>query len=383
MATIRIKTRASSRAGGGAAYYLQIIHRRRVRLISTGIRCGAAQGLPPGVDEFARPYRLAVAELDSLGSPYTLDDIVRAAARSRCSVELTAYIEGRVNELLARGRTGTAGKYKSLSSHLARFLGGSTWPVALTDRGRLLRFAQYLKDTGMTRNTLSSYMRPLAAVLRRACGDGLVDYDPAWFEGIYRGVDKTAKRAISLAEMQRIAALRLDGSPELELARDLFVFSFYTMGMPFVDVVRLTRRNIRGNELVYRRAKTGQALTVPLNRQAMAIIARYAGAPDGYIFPVLGRGARYESALRVHNRRLKRVGEMAGCAVPLTSYIGRHTWATVARDSGVALPLISAALGHTSEQTTRIYLASVDTSALRAANDRLASLLDPAATDIP
>lgn len=375
MATIRIKERASARVGGRSTYYLQIIHCREVKLISTGIRCTGTNCIPQSVEEFARPYRMAVAELDNLGSTYTLQDIILTVSMSRESKELASYIEEKIKELQDRGRTGTANKYKSLTSHLKTFLGEGKWPLAMTDRGKVHSFAQYLQDTGMSRNTLSSYMRPLAALLRCAHHENLLDFDVGWFDGIYRGVDKTAKRAISLEDMRKICALKLDDQPALQLTCCLFIFSFYTMGMSFVDIVRLTKKNIRGNELIYRRSKTGQTIIVPLNQQSLAIIAKYSTASVDYLFPVISSGIKYESALRMHNKRLKKIGELAGCEEPLTSYISRHTWPTVARDSGIEISVISAAMGHTSEKTTRIYLGSIGTSTLRDANDKIAGLV--------
>lgn len=375
MATIRIKERPSARAAGGSTYYVQIIHGREVKLISTGIRCRGSSNIPHSVEEFTRPYKRAVSELDSLGASYALSEILQKVSATLDSMELTAYLEERIRGLQSRGKTGTAGKYKSLVRHVAKFLNGDKWPLAATDRGRVHRFALYLKDTGMTRNTLSSYMRPLAALLRCAHIDNLIDFDAGWFEGIYRGVDKTSKRAITIDEMRKICALELGDSPSLSLARDLFIFSFYTMGMPFVDMVRLTRQNIRGNDLIYRRCKTGQTITVPLNRQSKEIIARYSEDAEESLFPVMERGIKYESALRMHNKRLNKIGEMAGCAERLASYISRHTWATVARDEGIDLSVISTAMGHTSEKTTRIYLGSISTTKVRASNDKISELL--------
>lgn len=375
MATIRIKERPTAKAGGGSTYYLQIIHCREVKLISTRIRCIGSSTIPHSVEEFVRPYKMAISELDSLGKSYALCDIMQKVSATLDSMELTDYLEDKIRELQSRGKTGTACKYKSLARHVAKFLNGNKWPLVSTDRVKVHRFALYLKDTGMTRNTLSSYMRPLAALLRCAQGENLLDFDVGWFEGIYMGVDKTSKRAISIEDMRKICALELGESSSLRLARDLFIFSFYSMGMPFVDMVRLTKQNLRGNDLIYRRSKTGQSITVPLNRQSKDIIARYSEDAKDLLFPVMDRGIKYESTLRMYNKRLNRIGEMAGCAERLTSYISRHTWPTVARDEGIDLSVISTAMGHTSEKTTRIYLGTISTDKVRAANDKISELV--------
>ena len=77
---------------------------------------------------------------------------------------------------------------------------------------------------------------------------------------------------------------------------------------------------------------------------------------------------RYMIALSLHNMKLKKLSVLGGIDIPLSSYIPRHTWATTARDHQVPLHIISAGMGHTSEKTTEIYLASVDNTLVNDAN---------------
>ena len=106
-----------------------------------------------------------------------------------------------------------------------------------------------------------------------------------------------------------------------------------------------------------------------------AILDRYRKSCSGpYLLPILQTSdpkeafGQYTLALGRHNRMLRRLGEMVGTETPLTSYSARHSWATLARDTAIPLSVISTGMGHTSERTTRIYLASLDNSLVDRAN---------------
>lgn len=373
MATIKIIERASSVAGRPATIYIRIIHNREVKMISTGMNRQFDADL---IDRYIAPYKRAIDNLDRKGEPYILEDVLARAAAPHDAKDILTYIGERVGQLVNDGKTGTARKYMSLRNNMAEFLGDSRWWLEDTDRLKIQSFNKFLMAKGITRNTASSYMRPLAAILRLANAQGLIEFDPHWFEGVYMGIDKTAKRALSVEDMIKIHAFDVEGSSPLQLAKDIFLFSFYTMGMPFVDIAHLTKENLHGAEIVYRRQKTGQTIHVPLNKHSSELIARYASPDSEYIFPLLKEsGFKYDTALRNHNKRLKLIAERAKCSCKITSYMSRHTWATFARDSGVEISVISAGMGHTSEKTTRIYLASINIDTLRAANDKVAGLI--------
>lgn len=373
MATIKIIERPSSVAGRPAMIYIRLIHNREVKMISTGMnKCFDAGS----IDSYIAPYKRAIDNLDRKGQPYILEDILARAAAPHEADDILAYIGERILQLVNEGKIGTARKYRSLRNNLAEFLGEKRWWLEETDRLKIQSFNRFLMAKGITRNTASSYMRPLAAILRQAGTRRLIEFDRRWFEGVYMGIDKTAKRALSVEDMGKIHSVDVEGFSPLQLAKDIFLFSFYTMGMPFVDIAHLTKENLHGTEIVYRRRKTGQTIHVPLNRHSGKLIERYMPSESGYIFPLLKEsGYRYETALRTHNKRLKLIAERAGCSCRITSYMSRHTWATFARDSGVGISVISAGMGHTSEKTTRIYLASINIDTLRAANDKVARLI--------
>ena len=107
----------------------------------------------------------------------------------------------------------------------------------------------------------------------------------------------------------------------------------------------------------------------------LEIFERYADqARLGYLLPIITEKdpvkayEQYRNKRSYYNKLLKRLSKLIDLSIPLTSYVSRHTWATVARDMNVAMPVISAGMGHSSETVTRIYLASLDASTIDSAN---------------
>lgn len=306
-----------------------------------------------------------------------LDEPKPRKGRSRRTArQLIEYVQHHAEQLVATGHTGNARNYRGLANNLRSFPDGSKWRLDNTSREIIGRFHTHLLKRKIKRNTISAYMRPLKAILKQAYHEGLGPYDSRWFAGIYLGVDKTVKRAIKRDAMVAICRLDLSRDPLLQLSRDLFLFSFYMRGMAFADVARLTVADIIDGEIVYARRKTKQILRIPIEPQAMAIVNRYRSGHRTFLFPVIKEDTQrcYDSALRAHNGRLKRIARLAGVDMRLSSYMSRHSWATIARDMGVDINVISAGMGHNSVLTTQIYLDTIDNERLNEANRLVTAL---------
>jgi len=230
-------------------------------------------------------------------------------------------------------------------------------------------FERWLKDRHVCLNSSSNYMRSLKALINRIKPGN----NSLLFEGIYTGRAKTVKRAISESDLQKIKKVELRPHTFLSLVRDLFLFSFYAFGMPFVDMAFLRRSQIKDNQLVYYRHKTGQRVAVALEPCMHEIINRY-NSDSEYIFPLLQSAEpqkayqEYLQKLNRYNRTLKTLAKKAGLSLRLTSYTTRHTWASVAYSSNLDLPVISKGLGHTNTQTTLTYIKEINDERLTEAN---------------
>ncbi|MCS2995916.1 tyrosine-type recombinase/integrase [Phocaeicola vulgatus] len=279
-----------------------------------------------------------------------------------------------VEELERVGKKRTAERYTTVLNSFTRFR-GRDGDIPLEDIGStlMLEYEAWLKDKGICPNSTSYYMRNLRAVYNRAVDRELtVQRSP--FKHVYTGIDKTVKRAVSLKAVRMIRDLDLRLSPGMEYARDMFMLSFYTRGMSFVDIAYLKKADLKGGVLTYRRRKTGRRLSIKWEKPMQEILDRYGHNDSPYLFPVIRDTAKdavrqYRSTAHFINGKLKELGKRLGLGMPLTMYVARHAWASIARSKNVPLATISEAMGHDSENTTKIYLASLDTSQVDKAND--------------
>ncbi|MCD8202080.1 MAG: site-specific integrase, partial [Prevotella sp.] len=200
------------------------------------------------------------------------------------------------------------------------------------------------------------------------------------FCNVYTGVDKTTKRAISLKEIKKLKHIDLSNNKSLDFARDIFMFSFYTRGMSFIDIAYLRKKDVINGYLTYCRKKTGQQLTIKWKKEMSEIVNKYYNTNTQYLLPIIcvenGRERRqYLNKMLIINRRLKQLAKKAHIRTPLTMYVARHSWASIAHDSNVPTSVISMGMGHDSETTTEIYLHSIQNSRVDDANDKILSNL--------
>lgn len=294
---------------------------------------------------------------------------------------LFGFMESVIAELGRLGRVRTSETYYAALCSFRRFYEQGDLPLREVDSSLMLRYEAYLRANGLSPNTSSFYLRILRAVYNRAVEQGLSPQRNP-FKHVYTGVEKTVKRAISLATLRRLKSLDLSSEPHLDFARDMFLFSFYTRGMSFVDMAYLRKRDLDGRVLRYRRRKTGQQLLIKWERCMQAIVERYDSGQSPYLLPIIDplcsesdQRRLYINASHNVNRSLKILGRRLGLSSPLTMYVARHAWASIARSRNVPLSVISEGMGHESESTTRIYLASLDNVAIDQANSKILKLL--------
>ncbi|MBD5153522.1 MAG: tyrosine-type recombinase/integrase, partial [Oscillibacter sp.] len=149
--------------------------------------------------------------------------------------------------------------------------------------------------------------------------------------------------------------------------------SFMLRGMSFIDMAYLRKSDLLNGYVAYRRRKTGQLLTIEWTKEMQMILDKYPENDSEYLLPII-RNARtnerytYRNVGYNINHNLKTVAKKVGITIPLTLYVARHSWASVAKAKGIPLSVISEGMGHDSEATTQIYLASLDTSVVDKAN---------------
>lgn len=293
--------------------------------------------------------------------------------KAKSDLRLFQYTSRLAEQLHNSGRERTAETYTAAVKSFIKFTNRSDIKLSDINTTIATEYCYFLKNKELSQNTISFYIRNLRAIYNHAVEDGIIP-DAAPFRRIHTTTGKTQKRAIDIAAIRKIIQLDIQPETSLQLATDLFLFSFYTRGMAFVDIAALKPSNIRGNYLTYRRRKTSQQITILLEDCALRIIERYRGTSDTHIFPIIkGLNSRreYLSAAHSINRNLKKIGATLQLPIPLTFYVARHSWASIAYGQQIPITTISRALGHNSESTTRIYLATLDNSAVDHANKKV------------
>ena len=313
------------------------------------------------------------------GEKFRLANVANSFLRQRRSLSFFNFVDNTIDYLSAINRHGTAQSYASAIKSFMTFRQNNDITLSDINSDLMQRYEAFLIDRGVSPNTISFYMRNLRAIYNRAVEKELVSQANP-FKHVYTGIAKTIKRALPLKALQSIRWLNLENSPSLDFARDMFLFSFYTRGMSFVDMAHLTTDNLKYNTLTYRRTKTGQQLQMRWERCMQEIIDKYKHlSKPPFLLPICMSHdephSKYKNVLSRVNSNLKRVAGLAGLDVPLTMYVARHSWASVARDQCIPISVISQGMGHDSELTTQIYLSSISNTIVDRANNRIISKL--------
>ena len=420
MTSIKVKFRPSTVDGKEGGLYFQIIHNRVVRQLNTDYKVfaeewdaeaesiivnGNRSNLLLGIQErlawdVARLEKV-VRSLETERRRFTADDVITMFHKLTKESSLFTFMHGVIAQLKQLGKVRTSETYTATLKSFMAFRDDQDVPLDGITSDMMLMYEAYLKARGVRMNTISFYMRNLRAVYNRAVEKGLTQPNNP-FRHVYTGVDKTVKRAIPIKAIKALKELDLSMKPSLDFARDMFLFSFYTRGMSFVDIAYLKKTDLQNGILTYRRRKTGQELSIKWEKCMAEIIAKYPENKTDYLLPIIkeegnGRNSvshqaclngrvvtdegkanerrQYDNTLHLVNYRLKELSTMLKLQRPLTMYVARHSWASAAKSKNVPLSVISEGMGHDSEATTQIYLASLETSVVDKANKMILGLL--------
>lgn len=298
------------------------------------------------------------------------------------SVSFIKVVEGRIRHFSQIGKGKTASNYTGALRHFMKFTEGKDMTLEDITTALMKDFQAYLIAAGLKMNTVSLHNRMLRAAYNYALDEGLLQYDRRPFAKVFTGQEKTLKRALRESVVKKIMTMDLGNRKNLRFTRDIFLFSIYTQGMAFVDIAHLKKTQIRNKCLIYRRRKTNQYLNIAIHPCAQAIIDRYriSDSQCSYVFPILydpdmKKNLKYDTALRLYNAHLAKIGLCLNLETPLSSYVSRHTWASLAKWNGISNTVISEAMGHSNINTTNIYLASFDTGVITDANAKIINSL--------
>ena len=397
MTSIKVKFRPSTVDGKEGGLYFQIIHNRVVRQLNTdykvfaeewdaesesivinGNRSNFLLGIQERLSWDLARLEKVVRTLETERRRFTADDLITVFHKYTKDSSLFTFMHGVIAQLKQLGKVRTSETYTATLKSFMAFRENQDVPLDGISSDLMLLYEAHLKARDVRMNTISFYMRNLRAVYNRAVEKGLTPQNNP-FRHVYTGVDKTVKRATPIKTIKELKELDLSLKPSLDFARDMFMFSFYTRGMSFVDMAYLKKNDLQNGILTYRRRKTGQQLTIKWEKCMEEIIGKYPNNETDFLLPIIKKQGnerkQYDNALHLVNYRLKELSMMLKLQRPLTMYVARHSWASAAKAKNIPLSVISEGMGHDSEVTTQIYLASLETSVVDNANKKILGLL--------
>lgn len=396
--SIKLKFRASVNPQKEGTLMFQVIHDRKVRRIKSQFkifkeewdeaagqilltasdpsRCSQLQIIRLNVEWELRRLKKIIETFKRSGREWNLDEVIQKFnPHVNKEYSVFHFMQVQIQRKRQLGKIRSSETYQATLNSFMNFRQGVDLTFDMFDSDLMELYEAELRNRGVVRNTSSFYLRILRTNYKLAVEKGLTQ-DCRPFKRVYCGMDKTVKRCLSFSEIKKMKELDLSLKPALDFARDMFIFSFCTRGMSFVDMAYLKKSDLKNGYLIYRRKKTGQLLTIEWTRQMQALIDKYKGNPTQYLLPLIVREdgterRQYQNQMMKINRGLKEIASLMHLSVPLSLYYSRHSWATIARGKSIPLSVISEGLGHDSELTTQIYLDSIKSIEVDRANRKI------------
>lgn len=284
-------------------------------------------------------------------------------------------------KLRSSGRIGTAVSYECAQNSLEKYFGNVKFSEITPDS--LNDYETWMLGKGRSVTSVGIYLRSLRTLFNNAIEDGLLskEFYPFGKKKYEIPTGKNVKKALTIEDIGKIVRYEPNTNSMACKARDIWFFMYLSNGINIKDLCLLKYENIKGDMVVFNRAKTVRTkrviepITFYLMDEINTIIEKWGNkdkSPSNYIFPILTKGLSLEKERQliqqfthVVNSHMKKIGNDLEIKIPLTTYVARHSFATILQRSGVSTGFISEALGHGSEKTTSNYLAGFEDEAKR------------------
>ena len=331
-------------------------------------------------------FQKQILELNSDKKDYTATTLLNTVSEKLIPHTVHDFYECLIEQFNDSGKRGNALVYKDSLNSLLRFCKNKLdIPFSDVDVNWLNRYEHWMRSNNCMETSISVFFRTLRSAYNKAIGNGYVRKNMYPFNDfkISKFNTQTQKRAISKDVIKQIIDLDLQNKRYyVKLSRDIFIFSYLCGGINFTDIALLAPTNVSENSMTYVRRKTSKKIYIPLKAEVQAIIQKYAEnvIDTGYLFPILDiniHKTEIQKYNRIHkvmgkvNKSLKEISKLIGENINLTTYVARHSYATVLKNSGVNVALIGETLGHSDLKTTMIYLDSFENKQIDEAMENL------------
>jgi len=307
--------------------------------------------------------------------------------------KIYSIFEEYIESLQKEGRISTAQSYetalKSLKSYAPEITIKEITPKFLEN------YEKWMTENGRSITTVGIYLRSLRTILNIAKDKKLLTQEMYPFgmkskKKYEIPISKNIKKALNIEDVKKIKDHKCHNK-ESEFSRDLWLFSLYCNGMNMADIFSLKYGDIKDDFFYFNRQKTirTQKIHTPIeiyvSEPVKEIIDKWGNkikTPDNYIFDIYKHGLSPEemytlkkNVIRQINGYMCRLGKLLNIDTKLTTYVARHSWATLLRNLGTSVEEISESLGHSNIATTKSYLDSFPKDHKKETANKLTSIL--------
>ncbi len=330
--------------------------------------------------EKLKTFNQTILQLNATQKEYTSNSLINRVEKPFKLKTVNDIFLNQIKQLETANRKRYADSCKGVYNSLLKYNKQLNIYFSDIDVIWLRKYEAWLRSEGLAENTIGIRFRTIRMMYNIAIMEKAVkpEYYPFHSYKVSKLHKATAKRALAKTDIKKV----INYKPKIQreqLSLDIFTFSYLMGGINFVDIASLTKDNIMDNQLIYTRKKTGKLIKLPLHPHAQKLIDKYSKTENPYLLPILSAYHKTEQqkANRIHkiigktNKDLKAIGEKLKLPIPLTTYVARHSFATVLKRSGVQTSVISESLGHSSEKVTQYYLDSFENSQINKAMKHL------------
>lgn len=404
MATLKFILKNKAHSSGLFPIYLRVTKDRKTKLLSTTYYCQKSEW-NENKSEFrksAEAYVQKNAALEKMKSraekifsdalsieeDISLDEFesIFFEFKKDKKQDVNGFWQDKINALEESKQTGNARSYRDAKRSFFKFLGENKKIFFKDINVQLLnRYEVFLRSNNGTDGGISVKMRTIRALYNDAIQEGVAKQNNYPFNvyKISKFKNSSSKRALEAKDVEKIRNIKISKNPQLTNSRNYFVFSYFTRGMNFYDMMMLKWENIEGDKINYIRRKTKGRFSIKITEPVQEILdyykTKFGKNGTQYVFPILLSDdltptqieVRKDNVLKRYNRDLKKIAELCEIEAKITSYVARHSFATNLKEKGVSTDIISEAMGHQNLAVTQTYLKELENSVIDDAVDKL------------
>lgn len=401
MINIKIVQRAKALSNGLYPIYLRVTKDRKSKFITLKLSCEKSQWneqksefrksvkhyqqFNNSLDEIWKRAEKIVSDALGRGDDISLDEFEELFFNFKLDRKVTVndYWDEHIEDMNKSGRTGNARFFKDSKNSFFKFLQDKTIYFKDITPAVLDKYEVFLRSNGGIDSGIAVKMRALRALYNSAIKKGFAHKEHYPFDAykLSKLKGKGNKRALSSDDVMKIRNLDTEKHPTLLNTKNYFLFSYYTGGMNFFDMMKLTWESVVGDRIIYVRSKTKGRFTIKILEPVQEILDYYKNQDrdTNYVFPIILREDstpiqleyRKEKTLKRFNKDLKKIADICEIEHKITSYVARHSFATNLKQKGVATDVISEAMGHLNLAITQAYLKELENDVIDDAFSKL------------